>query len=347
MFEQIAFGYKVTKLSSLINVISAAIWLIVVFIIPLEKTSIQSIFSIYVLIMIIKSIVYGITDYSRIIQTGENCKISYIDILSNSSSYLWMRMIGTISTQFSVVLLDNKVGSEEVAYYSVGNKFTMPVGIMITTGVNAFFPYLTEFYHKNKNEYNRILSIVLAIVLTFGSLTAMLLSITSHIWLVTIMGEKYSGAVAAFNYQIWYTVCLVFDTVLSMIMSTSYKQKLLAVITTIDTLIYIPVLYYSVSFGASGMAIGKLIAAALSVSYHIVLMYFLLERKLKMQTLILTISYSVALFLTYLLVETMINQIIIVLMITIFLTIIPQSPIRQGLNLFYEIYNSKFKNFKC
>lgn len=274
LFEQIAFGLKQTKYTMILNSLFSSIWLVFVIICPSRIASTILVLIVYALIHLFKTIVYGLFDIKltkREVAEESSCPGSK-DLFKKSMPYFYIRCLGVVSTQVPILLLSWFSQISEVSYYSVGEKFTMPLTIFITTVVNAVFPYLTVMFKEKQQSTSRLVVKMFGLIMTISSCLALLLSATSMIWLPMIMGDKYSSAVEAFNYQIWFAVILSVDSLISMALSSNFKQKTLAIITTIDVVVLIPFLLLSLPFGAKGVAIAKLIAAGLCLIYHLVVL---------------------------------------------------------------------------
>jgi len=270
LFEQVAFGLRVTNYSMLLNVISSVIWLLVVFAIPRDMALINIILPVYAIICLSKTIIYGVVD-CKLTHEYNGCSStkSFKYLFCSSMPYMYNRILGTISTQIPILLLDGYAGLAETAYYSVGEKFATPITRLTTVTISAVFPFLTRALKKNHKLAGQAVVNLFQIILSFGACGALILCATSKYWLVAILGQKYSSAVEAFNYQIWFAVIVSVDSILSMALSSDFKQKTLSVITTIDVLLLVPFLYVGLGYGAKGIAIAKLMAAMFSVFYHL------------------------------------------------------------------------------
>lgn len=270
LFEQVAFGLRVTNYSMFLNVISSVIWLLVVFTIPRDMASINIILPVYAIICLCKTLIYGFVDCKLVFRYNEcSSTKSFKYLFSSSMPYMYNRILGTISTQIPILLLDGYAGLAETAYYSVGEKFATPITRLTTVTISAVFPFLTRALKKDHKLAGQAVVNLFQIILSFGACGALILCATSKYWLVAIVGQKYSNAVEAFNYQIWFAVIVSVDSILSMALSSDFKQKTLSVITTIDALLLVPFLYVGLGYGAKGIAIAKLMAAMFSVFYHL------------------------------------------------------------------------------
>ena len=278
-FEQFAFGFKTVKFSSIINISSSIVLLLVFVFIPNNLCTIESVLIIYTSIYICKCVAYLLLDLSNFRKSEPGESTAFSKIVKDSLPYLWLRVVGILGTQLPVLLLADFSELSQVSFYSVGNKFTLPMTILVNTAISAFFPYFSQFYKTDKEKYGKYLYFMLFVGIQASSLFAVLLSSTCELWLPLIMTEKYNDAVYPFKIQVWYTCVLCVDLVVSMAFSSSFKQNALAIITTIDVAVLLPVLFLTIEYGAVGVAIGKASCAAVCLLYHIAIFMKLIPPK--------------------------------------------------------------------
>ena len=294
--EQISFGYLITKNTTIINIISSIIWITIVLLIPKNQSQLLAIVMAYTFVFVFKSTIYSIVTKKILLNKTEiYSSMTKKKLFIDSLPYLWMRLVGTLGSQLPILFLDNISGSEEVAYYSVGNKFILPLTILITSGVNAFFPYLTRLYKEDMLRYKKFIYQILFVVLFGGATIAFLMTTTSDIWLVALMGEKYINAVTPFNYQIWLAVCIGFDLIFSMILSSSFNQKRLAIITTLDIIILLPIILIFIKEGSTGLAYAKMLSSIISLILHMIILIKIMPVKKMNRNIIFALGYFVLL----------------------------------------------------
>lgn len=158
---------------------------------------------------------------------------------------------------------------------------------------------------------------------------ATVLTISSGIWFPLFFGNAYQKAIEAFNYQAWFGVLLCFDLLLSTVLSSTYRQKVLAIITTIDVFIVFPLLYFGARNGAEGMAIAKLAGVLITVIYHIVVVILVLKIKLNSKPFILSCLYFLALMITSLFIKEIAIKLVIGGVTVGFFCLVKASPLRD------------------
>ncbi len=298
LFEQVAFGLKITRMSMLLNIIAILLWLIIVAIIPKEQSTLLITLLCYSFIYLIKTIIYGIWIYKQTLQYASfNSAIQLKQLLIFSLPYLYNRILGSLTTQLPVLLLRGYNEISETAYYSVGEKYTTPITRITTVAVSSAFPFFAKALKDNHQKAAKLISDSILLIVSIGACVAVLLCSTSDIWLVKLLGEKYKGATEAFNYQVWFAIVLSADCIFSMILSCDYKQKVLSVVTTIDVVISLLFIWQGMNAGAKGVALAKLFAAVICLLYHLIIIAKLYgNRKILLR---LIFSWGLFLFLLY------------------------------------------------
>lgn len=332
--ESIAFGHFVTKFTTIISVAASLCWFIIIVFLPSKSISLVNVIIIYALILFFRSIIYIVFSFINFIKLNNKpISIGWKAIFLMSLPYFWMRIVGAFGDQVPILLLEDYSGSAEVGFYSVGNRFVLPITIVVSTGLRAMFPFMTKLFQEDKEKFKDLLIRSFTLVLILGSSIAMLLTISSGILIPFFFGIEYNNSVLAFNYQAWFGVLLCFDLVLSTVLSSTYKQKIIAIITTIDILIIFPLMYYGVKYGAEGMAMAKLIGSFVVVCYHIIVVVMVLKVKLNSVSFV----YSFIYFISFLVITIFISDIVIktaLIFTTILLFMIyKESPLRQLIKL--------------
>lgn len=340
--ESIAFGHLVTKLTTYISIAAGICWLLVIFLLPGKKINVELIIMIYAAIFFIRSIIYMALSFNYYV-TGndEAVSINYKSILIMSMPFLWIRIMGTFGDQVPILLLKGHSGNTEVGYYALGNRFVMPITLAVSTGLRAMFPFMTRLFQEDKNEFSRKLANGFSLVLISGSSIAMLLTITSYIWIPLFFGDAYTNSILAFNFQSWLGVLLCFDMILANVLAATYRQNVLAAIMSVDVLIIFPLMYIGSSHGAEGMAVAKLTGAFITILYHIVVVMLVLKANLNSWTFILSCFYFISMMLITIFISDISLKIIMISMLVIGFLVFRNSPLRKMSRLVYKKISSK------
>lgn len=328
--ESIAFGHFITKWTTIISISGSLLWLVIVLLLPENNLAIDIVVWLYAVVFFLRGSVYIIVSYSKFIQSNnEPSNINLNAILWMSMPFLWMRVVGIFGEQIPILFLKGFSGADEVGYFSVGNRLIIPITMAITTGLRAVFPFMTKLFQDDKEQFSRLLIQGFSFVFIIGGTIATILTVTSGIWLPEIFGAAYQKSIESFNYQAWFGVLLCFDLLLATVLASTYRQKTLAIITTIDVLIVFPLLYFGAKYGAEGMAIAKLTGALITIFYHIFVVSFVLKINLISKTFFLSIGYFAVFMLTSIFVSNIQIKLFIVIVTFLIFMADKTSPLRN------------------
>jgi O-antigen/teichoic acid export membrane protein len=332
--ESIAFGHFVTKYTTIISISASLVWLLVVILLPSKSININMVVILYACVLLIRSFVYMNFSFHKFVtHKNEPNNLKWKAIVLMSMPYLWMRLVGSLGEQVPILLLKGYSGAAEVGFFAVGNRFIMPITLAVTTGLRAVFPFMTKLFQEDKEKFKLKLIEGFTFILILGSTIAMVLTISSGLWLPLFFGNAYLNSILAFNYQAWFGVLLCFDLLLSTVLSSTYRQKILATITTIDVLIVFPLMYFGAKHGAEGMAMAKLIGQIITVSYHIMVVILVLKTRINSLSFVLACTYFISFMVVSVFVVNLIAKIVIIVFILILYSSFKLSPLRQLVTL--------------
>lgn len=331
--ESIAFGRFVTKFTTIFNLTFSSLWLIVVFSLNGNSLNLMTVLTIYAGIYIIRALSYFVTVFKKFISTGLKEKGPGLKaILLMSLPYLWMRAFSGFSDQVPVLLLDKHSGSAEVGYFSVGLRLVIPITLAINTGLRAVFPFLTKLYFEDKEEFNNKLVKGFSFVLIWGTLAATALVTTCGFWIPGVLGDAYVKSIPAFNILAWFGVGLCFDLILSTVLSSTYKQNSLAIITAIDFAVMFPLLFIGSRYGATGLANARLAGMLIVIIYHIAVVVKLLKIRIFNLSFLFSFLFFIGLMLINILIPSFLIKIILIATILIASVLFKKSPVRQNID---------------
>lgn len=342
--ESIAFGRKITKYSSFLNISSSLLWLVAVVVVSEEYLDLECIVVIYASIFITKSVVYFLILTNMIYSTAERDKcavqVDVKHVLVMSIPYLWLMVVCAISNQIPVQLLGANANMSEVGYYSVGNKLMIPIVVAISTAFRAAFPFMAEVYSSDKDRFNEYIKKGFGIIVTFGTIVAIIFSMSSLYWIPLIFGQAYVTSIAAFNLLIWYGVISIVDSLLSLALSASYQQNTLAMLATVDLIILLPMLYFGSFHGAYWISAMKLLAGFLMLLYHWIVLARVTGQKIFEIDLISLYGYLLSAMAISILVNSMFIQVVLFVTVNILFLSYEKSPVRRSFAAIPELLNN-------
>jgi O-antigen/teichoic acid export membrane protein len=325
--ESIAFGHLVTKYTTYFNVSMSLVWLIVLVTIPEDGMQYDKILLFYSSLLFFRAIIYLYTTIKVfILKSGEQLSVGIKALLLMSLPYMWMRGLSALTDQVPVLLLNTHSHAGEVGLFAVGYRLLVPITITINTGIKAIYPLMAKLYHEDRSEFNKKIAEGFNFVLVGGTLVASVLVSTSEYWIPLVFGQAYEGSILPFNLLAWYGVALSFDLLLSSVLSATYRQKLLAVITSIDVVISLPILYYGSMYGAFGLASAKLISVLLLGILHLVVIVRVMGIELNNRMFYNSTGFFVLMLGASILINQALIKMLAITLIVTYFSSISQSP---------------------
>ena len=335
--ESIAFGNEVTKYSSLLNIVISVAWLASIFLLPVQYFTVENVILLYCILHFIKGLSYVlivVKNYYLPHQFNvEEESMSFLSFFKMVLPYVWLLLIFTLSNQLPFQLLNRNSELVEVGFYAVAFKLIMPISIAVGTAFKAVFPSFTRLYANNKIDFEDKLKQAFNFIIILGTFTSIAASITSKYWLPLLFDEDYAAAVPVFNFLIWFSVISILDTLLSNGLSSAYKEKVLAILATVDVIIIIPLLYFASYYGAVGLGVIKLVSGILFLSYHLFVFIKVLEVKVYNQNLVVLLVFYFSTMTASLFIENIVYQILIISALIGLIISKQNSPILEMLNI--------------
>lgn len=153
------------------------------------------------------------------------------------------------------VFITNLVGVAETGIFSVGYQIGMIISILETSFIQAWIPYLYSQLKENSLEIRRKLVKMTYIYCLGLAILALMLSFSAKFLMPIFVGDKF---LVAQKYIIWIAFGYSFSGMYKMMAGYFFffeKTRVLAIITTVSSLVNIALTYYMVlKFGAIGAA---------------------------------------------------------------------------------------------
>jgi O-antigen/teichoic acid export membrane protein len=348
--ESVAFGNKVTKYSSVLAITFSSTWAISIYLFPEKFFSLKAILIVYCLLNFFKAAGYLWIVVKKFIASSheriasESAVLERKEIIKMTIPYMWLFAVVTISNQFPVQFLNVNSGAAEVGFYSVGNKLMIPVMVAISTACSSIFPFLTELHKYNKEQFIKYIKDGFRFILTFGTLIVIILTLTSKYWIVRIFGQEYSQAVVVFNFLVWFGVIGTIDSLLSLALSSSYKQNTLAILASLDFLIFLPLIYFGSHHGAYGMSLARVFAGMIILAYHWIVFVKILNIRLSVKEItalygFFLLALSISLFVSDDFIQL---KLLLILLVVLLFSFIRNSPVQYTMVTTYRFVKNQF-----
>lgn len=342
--ESIAFGHEVTKFSSILNIFFSIVWLTIILIVPGKYFVVENILLIYCVLHFIKAISYVFLIVKFFCLPTMNEVLEYVmtrrSAMKMTLPYVWLIGISTMGNQLPIQFLNANANLQEVGFYSVGNKLMVPISIAVGTAFKAVFPFLTKLYKSNQEEFSNKIKTGFSLILTFGTILAAFLSLTSRFWLVLVFGDEYESSVAVFNFLVWFSIIAILDSLLSNGLSSSYNERTLAILATIDIIVVLPLIYLGSFHGSYGISGMKLISGIILLSYHWIVFIKILKVDIEAKDIIILMGLFLSSLAVITVLTNLLIQVIVLVGIFTIAILIKNSPVTSSFIIIKNIIKS-------
>lgn len=274
--QNVAFGMQRMEWNTIIGIASTLlnllVYLFMYFCLPRSLFTVESVLLIYIAIYILKNAAYyWCMKRYGLLRLEDTCREISMPVcrsyLRESMPFYVMYLLGLFTGQFPILFLEHNAGLEEVAFFNTANKLLLPITLFMNTAFSAFFPNQSILYAKDKQAFSEQTRKVLAIVCGIGIFLALCVSLFKGeiVWL--LYGDAYINTADVLSYQTWYVVMYSIFCLNGNTLGAADAQKKLAVCSVVYAVVSTPILYYSSSFGADGLAIGFVIASVINLAY--------------------------------------------------------------------------------
>jgi O-antigen/teichoic acid export membrane protein len=269
ILESLAFGRQRMQYSSYLNIGVTTLWVVGLYIMPLDFLTIDVVLVFYTTIQIFRSLSYYLIEYKNKFFEKRLEARSPVEgyLIRMGLPYLWMNLLGMVSIQIPILLLGLWKGSEEVGLYGAGNRMAVPISLLLNAMARAIFPKLVSMRRSDENKFVTSVYEYLSLVIFVGGISSLLLLALSQEVVSITVGLKYLPAVPTFKNQIVLIFLYSIFIVIGSTLSAMEKQRTLSVLATINGIVSFAFVYYGAQKG------GYVLSAALVISYCIGLVY--------------------------------------------------------------------------
>lgn len=277
--ESISFGLQRMEFSSWINTLGSVIWVLWVWCAPTSVLTIVVVSFSFALLQLFKSGIFS-WRLRRIIRFPNKLdkrgvqKAAARGLIIDSLPFYWLALMTMVQNQLPVLILAARSNSEQVGLFNVGFRLLIPLQLLVMTGLSVLYPYLSQAKIQNAAQYMQAIERALKMIIVIGGSCAFLVSLLRMEVVYILFGAKYAGSSNAMAYQCWFTVFYAILCLIGTSLGASDKQRWLAALTTVYTIIAFPIVWFGTAYGATGLAAGMAVAAAINLSYHL---YFFIK----------------------------------------------------------------------
>ena len=293
--ECVTFGYEKMIPSGYINLIFTFIWITEVYLIPVNSFSILKVTYFYILNQFIKTIIFYIWTNKYILKFSffktdkYNGFSEYKIILKQASFFFIISVFTAFQNQIPILLLQLNSSVDQIGLFNLGNRILSPMQLMLNTLLTAIFPMLSRIAIHDPIKFKIRIKSLLNITILFGVWASFCFALFSRDLISLLYGEAYINTSKIILTQCWFTLMFAIFCIIGTVLSAFDKQRLLAILSMIYTLISFPIFYFGSKFGAIGLSISFVIAAFINMTYHWIYFIKLLKKGI-------SIEYSLSIF---------------------------------------------------
>lgn len=191
----------------------------------------------YVLGLVVEAGIFSfllIIEYRRRYTYNFNVSIfTFKKLLTNSYPFIFSTILSTVYIQTDRIMLNNMLGSEAVANYSIACTVAGMMSVIVSAIIEGFRPEILKFVRDSHNQYLLLLRQVYSITFWLTMGYGVLITLFSKQLLHILYGAKYIEASSALALVVWYTSFSYFGAINNIYMVAENKEKWVQVTTLI------------------------------------------------------------------------------------------------------------------
>ena len=269
LFELIFHGNQKMLPSAVINLTYSIIWFDIVFFILEEGISISSIFLLYILITLVKGILYlAFIKYYKLFKGKvQDFRVSARQIIKESWPYFVMILILLPLTSLANNFLDINSTNNEIGYFNLSERLLGPISLVVGMSLSAIFPNLSAMWANNRSKFYKYLSTGFGVYMIASMLICFIFTLFSKEIVILLFPDGYLPAIKVCQMQVWYLFFTSVDSMVGVVLGAANKEKLILRFSIVYFLICTPVLFVSSKFGALGISYGYVISYGACLIY--------------------------------------------------------------------------------
>ncbi len=276
LVESIAFGQERMEYSSGINIAGSVIWVVFAWMAPCSWLTLFRVCLAFALLQGAKALAYilagKLSGFLRI-NVRDN---QYGYLLRSSMPFYWLALLSIPTIQLPIFFLLERSGQMETGLYNAGMRLAGPFQMVMYTGTTALYPVLCKLAVSDKEQFMQKIRQILFVFVIGGTIGAFAITILRYELVTVLFGSSFYLAANTLSFLCWNMVFLAIFALIGTILAASNNQKILAKLATCYAILATPIIWWGAGRGATEMALAMLVASALNMSYH----WVILEKKL-------------------------------------------------------------------
>ncbi len=278
--EAFSFGKQEMQYSSSIGLMGTLIWFFIIFLIPSTSLNLNSIIFFYVLVQLIRAMVFVFIEWRNkyFSQSNKPSKlVSYKEILSQSLPLYGTNLLYIPISLLPILFLGNFCGKAEVAYYGIGNRLIVPLGMVAGHLLSAIYPILSKDFISDKESFYRNGRRFFLSMFIIGLFLSTSVSLFGKEIVSILFGLKYEAAIKPFSLQTLATLNFIMHSFLGTIFLATDKERLMVKLSVFNGIVIGIANFWGAHYGAEGLALSAFYSLIVGFSFH---WYFINKYKL-------------------------------------------------------------------
>ncbi|MGA2622476.1 MAG: oligosaccharide flippase family protein [Bacteroidota bacterium] len=301
--EIVVTGLEHMTIPAKLNFYYTLFWVIIVYVLPTNFITVFNLVFISVALQVIKTAVfYYMVLNARILKYNDdfdNDRKFKKRMIGESIPYFWIALLTASTNQLPMLFLFKQSGASEVGYYNLAFKILNPLQLVLANAFTALFPRVSALAVRDEERFYQIMKLSYIFLLVLGISSAFVVTLFRQEAILILYGKAFLESANVIAIQTWFFVLFSFVWLTGVFFGALDRQNLLSVITTIRTVVQLPILWYAARFGASTFSLAYVVCAAFDVFLHWFTFQRILKKPLPVKLLLAIIgSLAAGMFLT-------------------------------------------------
>lgn len=277
--ESVFIGIQKMLPIAIANIINSIIWLLFVVLIFDNSISINLFFLIYIIIYSLKPIQFTANLFYKFKLRFEvsNYLKEFKFVFIQALPFWGLILVSLPANYLANNFLAYNSNIEQVGFFSLSQKFTSPITIVLTLMFTALFPNISVLWLKSKEDFQRIIYKSVPAFIFTGTLFVTLFLIIIDPVFKLFFSENYYSTLVILKFQIWYVFLYGLASLIGTILTAMNEDKLLFKMALLNTLIITPILWFGSKYGGIGLSIGYVLGCFI----YLTLNWFIFAKKTK------------------------------------------------------------------
>ena len=274
LVEGVVFGHERMGYSTGINLVGSTVWVVAAWSVPDTWLTPFNVSLAFALLEGGKGLVYsllarkaGFVRFNPSPWATQGRSMQRF-LLSQSLPLYWLALLTAATNELPIVFLAGRSGQAEVGLYNAGSKLISPMLLVIMTALAALYPGLSLAGVADGSRFLRTIRLSLLSISLFGAAGATTISFLRQELVLLLFGPAYQLTADAMAFQCWFTVLMAIYSLIGTTLAARDRQKWLAFLSSVYTVLSLPILWFGAGYGATGLATAILLGAILNLPYH-------------------------------------------------------------------------------